>query len=122
MSIKVERKTSVYLIDVINNLLERSRENQSIFWRDIASRLNASRNHYANVNLGKLDRFVSEGDTVVIPGNLLSSGILHKKIRIAAVKASDKAKAKLAESGSEFIELKDLANENPKGTNLKIIK
>ncbi len=87
MSIKVERKTSVYLIDVINNLLERSRESQSIFWRDIASRLNSSRNHYADVNLGKLDRVVSEGDTVVIPGTLLSSGILHKKVRIAAVKA-----------------------------------
>jgi large subunit ribosomal protein L18e len=122
MSIKVERKTSVYLIDVINDLLERSRENQSIFWRDIASRLNSSRNHYANVNLGKLDRFVSEGDTVVIPGNLLSSGILHKKIKISALKISEKARQKLAASGSEFIELRDLANENPKGTDLKIIK
>ena len=122
MSVKVERKTSVYLIDVINSLLERSRENQSIFWRDIASRLNSSRNHYANVNLGKLDRFVSEGETVVIPGNLLSSGILHKKIRISALKASEKARLKLEESGSEFIELTELAKENPKGTDLKIIK
>ncbi len=122
MSIKVERKTSVYLKGVINDLLERSRDSQSVFWRDIASRLNSSRCHYAAVNLGKLDRFVGDGETVVIPGTLLSSGVLHKKIKISALNASEKAIEKLSESGSEFIELRELAKENPKGTDLKIIK
>ncbi|MEM0139054.1 MAG: 50S ribosomal protein L18e [Ferroplasma sp.] len=122
MSIKVERKTNIHLKDVINDLLERSRDSQGIFWRDIASRLNASRNHYAAVNLGKLDRFTEDGETIVIPGTLLSSGVLHKKIKISALKISERARSKLSESGSEFIELMELAKENPKGTDLKIIK
>jgi len=122
MSIKVERKTSVHLIGVINDLLERSRENNSIFWRDIALRLNSSRNHYADVNLGKLDRVTKDGDTIVIPGNLLSTGILHNKLKLSAFKVSEKAKIKLQESGSEFIELTELAKENPKGTDIKIIR
>ncbi len=122
MSIKVEKKTSVYLINVINNLLERSREGNSPFWRDISIRLNSSRRNYANVNLGKLNSMVKDGDTVVIPGFLLSAGIFDKKIKVSALKASSKAIEKLEKSGSEYVELVNIARENPRGTGIKIIR
>ncbi|KJE49565.1 MULTISPECIES: 50S ribosomal protein L18e [Acidiplasma] len=122
MSIKVERKTSIQIVNIITGLLERSRESGSPFWRDIALRLSSSRRNYAKVNLGKLNDLVNDSDVIVIPGFLLSSGIFNKKIKIAALKASPKARAKLEAAGAEYVDLQDLANENPKGTGIKIIR
>ncbi len=122
MSVKVERKTDSYLKDTVQKLLERSRESGSAFWRDIAIRLSSSRKNYATVNLGKLQAITSDDDVIVIPGYLLSSGIFNKKIKVSAFKVSEKALKKLNDAGSEFISLLDLASENPKGTNIKIIR
>ncbi len=82
MSIKVERKTSIQIVNIITGLLERSRESGSPFWRDIALRLSSSRRNYAKVNLGKLNDLVNDSDVIVIPGFLLSSGIFNKKLKL----------------------------------------
>jgi large subunit ribosomal protein L18e len=123
MSLKVERKSNPYLKDTILNLSKISREAGSVFWRDIAERLSEGRERYASINLGKIDRLVKDGETVVVPGSVLGSGYFEKKkVTVSALSISEKAREKLTSSGSKFITLEDLAKDNPKGTNFKILR
>ncbi len=122
MSIKAERKTSAQLKDVINSLLEISRESNSALWRDIAKRLSETRQNYADLNVSKISKFSTDGETIVVPGKVLGGGYLEKKVRIAAPFVSEKALTKIKDSGSEFISIVDLAREKPDGKNIKIMR
>ncbi|MCL4342554.1 MAG: 50S ribosomal protein L18e [Candidatus Thermoplasmatota archaeon] len=122
MPIDVSRKTSPVLSNTIIQLNELSRKNQSTFWRDIAEKLSAGRRRYASVDLGKIERLCNEGDTVVVPGAVLGGGNLQKKITVSALKFSSSAVDKIANVGGKHTSLVQLAEENPKGTNIKIIR
>ncbi len=122
MPIDVSRKTSPVLSNTIIQLNELSRKNQSTFWRDIAERLSAGRRRYASVDLGKIERLCNEGDTVVVPGAVLGGGNLQKKITVSALRFSSSAVDKIASVGGKHTSLVQMAEENPKGTNIKIIR
>lgn len=121
MSLKPVNKENPALKATIEELTKISRENGSIFWRDIAARLNGSRKNYSSVNLGKLDTLVKDGETVVIPGTLLGAGYFEKKATLSALKVSKSAQEKASKVGSTYKTLVELARENPKGTNIKIL-
>lgn len=122
MSLKANRKSSPILKDVIEGLTEVSRESGSSIWRDIARRLNGGDRRFASVNVSKISRMTSDGDHVVIPGTLLGSGYIDKKVTVSALRISEKAKKKLDEAGGSFKPLLEMAKENPKGTNVKILR
>ncbi len=122
MSVKTENKSSQDLKFAIENLLKVSRENNSPIWRDIAESLSGSRKNYASVNLGKISRLCKQDDVIVVPGKILGSGIIDKKLKVSALFISEKAMRKLRDSGSEFVPLEQLAEEMPKGTDVKIIR
>ncbi len=122
MSLNAENKTSEPLRNIISGLLEVSRNSNAPFWRDIAERLVAGRRRYASVDVGKIERLVSDGDTVVVPGSVLAGGYLQKKVTISAFRASPAAIKKIELGGGSFKGLNELAKENPKGTNIKIIR
>ena len=122
MSLTAQSKDSPFIKETVNELLKVSRENNSVFWRDVAKRLVGSRSSYSSVNLGKIDKFAKDGETVVVAGTLLGSGYFERKITLAALKISRGAIGKISESGAEIKSLVDLAHENPKGTNIRIFR
>lgn len=122
MSLKPDNKENPLLRETIEELTKISRENDSSFWRDIARRLNSSNRNYASINVGKLDNLVNDGETVVVPGALLGSGYFEKKAILSAFRFSKGAQEKLQKSGSTMKTLLELARENPKGTNIKILR
>lgn len=122
MSLQTTRKSSPTMKETIEKLISISRDNQSIFWRDIAERLIGGRRRYSAVNIGKINRLTSSGETVVVAGSVLGSGFIDKKITISALAITDNARKKLEENGSSFKSLEELATENPKGSNLKILR
>ncbi len=122
MAVDISRKTSPVLKETIVQLKDVSRKSESVFWRDIAERLTRGRRRYASVDLGKIERLCAEGDIVVVPGSVLGGGKIEKKITISALKFSSSAIAKIATAGGKSRSLTDLAEENPKGLNIKIIR
>ncbi len=122
MSIKADRKTSPEVEETIDTLLKVSRESESPVWRDIAKRLSGGRRRYASINVGKLNELSEEGDILIVPGSVLGEGKLTKKVVIAGLKASDTALEKISSSGSTFKKLIDLALENPKPVNVRIMR
>jgi len=122
MSIRSDEKESPYLKSTIERLLQISRENNSALWRLIAEKMSSSRSRYADVNLSKIDRIAKEGEVLVVPGTVLGSGHLSKNVTIAAFRFSKKAVDKAKNSGSTIKSLVELAQDNPKGKDIRIMR
>lgn len=113
--------TNPYLKQLIENLKKRSLELKAPIWKDISEKLSRSTRQRIQVNLSNIERNVADGETIVVPGAVLSSGNLTKKVNIAAWKFSKAAEEKIKGSNGRFMLIEELMKENPKGSNVRII-
>ena len=116
------RTTNPELIKLIRTLRKKSRENEARIWRDIADRLARSRQRRATVNVSHLNRHTEDGETVSVPGKVLGSGKMDHPIRVAAFAFSKQAESKILRAKGKCLSIQELAEENPKGTNVRIIE
>lgn len=109
--------------DINVRRLIRKLENTKIkIWKNIANTLKKARRKRIEANIGRINRVTADGDVIVIPGKVLGSGILEKKITIGALTWSGSVEEKVESSGSKIMDLEAILEENPKGSNIKIIK
>ena len=113
-------KTNPRLTDLIAALKSTSREQNADVWHDIAARLEKPRSSHAEVNLGRIERYAREDETVVVPGKVLGSGALQKPVKVAAVDFSSSAQTKIEQVG-ESVPLEQVLEENPDGSNVRVI-
>ncbi len=110
-----------YLKQLIENLKKKSLELKAPIWKDIAEKLSKPTRQRIEVNLSDIERNVTDGETIIVPGVVLSSGNLTKKINVAAWRFSKVAEQKIKKSNGKIITIEELVKENPKGSNVKII-
>ncbi|OUJ18965.1 Ribosomal protein L18E [Methanonatronarchaeum thermophilum] len=110
------------ILNLIEELKKKSRENETKIWRDIAKRLEKPQKSYAEVNLSKIERHAENGEQIIVPGKVLGAGKINKELTIAAIKFSQTAKEKLERAGAKPITITELMEQNPSGTEIKIIK
>jgi len=115
------RKTNPNLVGLIGKLKEASRTNKAPVWRDIALRLEGPASNWAEVNISRLDRHASENETVIIPGKLLGSGEIDKKLTVAAYRFSGQAREKIAKAGGQNLSIEELLVKNPTGSKVRIM-
>lgn len=120
--VKKLTKTNPNLIELIDKLYEKSRSEDAAIWRDVARRLERANRRTAEVNLSDIARHTEAGETVLIPGKVLSNGELTDKVDVVALKFSAKAQAKIENAGGECISIEDIMEANPKGSNIKIME
>jgi large subunit ribosomal protein L18e len=72
-------------------------------WKRIASELEKSTRRMPSVNLYKINKYVREGETAVVPGKVLATGNLNKKLTIAAFQFSDAALEKINKTGKAIL-------------------
>jgi large subunit ribosomal protein L18e len=106
---------------VLLETIEVLEEQEAGVWREVAENLGKVNRKRPEVNISDIERNAEDGDTVVVPGKVLGSGRLTKSVDVAAFKASRGAKQQISESG-EFMFIQDLVQENPEGSNVKVIK
>lgn len=116
------KKDNPELIKIIHDLKVKARENDAKIWRDIAQRLEGPSSNYAEVNLSRIERYANNGDVIVVPGKVLGSGILKKKVTVASLKFSKKAEEKIKNAGGRVMGIMELVDENPKGSNVRIMR
>ncbi len=114
-------KTNPNLVGLIQHLKDASRLNGAPVWRDIALRLEGPMRNWAEVNVGKLNRYASENETVIVPGKLLGAGEIAKKLTVAAYRSSGQAKEKIEKAGGKSITIEELVKMNPKGSKVRIM-
>lgn len=115
-------KTDPSLIALIDNLKAKERENGDAVWRDIAKRLEKPRKNWAETNLSKLERYAKDGETIIVPGKVLAAGSISKKITVAAYSFSESAAEAIKATGGKTMTIADLMDENPKGSNVRIMR
>ncbi len=113
---QLRRKTNVELVKTI--ILAKKNDN----WKEIGEILSGPRKNLKNINLEEIDKISQDGETIVIPGKVLSQGELNKKIKIVALNFSKKAKEKLLKTKSEVSSMLEEIKKNPKAKGIKILK
>ncbi len=116
------QKTDPTLIALINDLKAAERNNGAAIWRDIAVRLEKPRRNWAETNLSKLERYAADGETIIVPGKVLAAGSISKKITVAAYSFSEAAAEGIKAAGGSAVSIRDLMEQNPKGSKVRIMR
>ena len=103
------------------NLLKTLWNSKRRIWRNIAKKLSKPKKDHIIVNLGKINRLGKPNETIVVPGKVLATGKLEKKIILAAYAFSDECKEKISKVKGEYISIQELMKRNPEGKDIRII-
>ena len=114
-------KTNPRLTSLIADLKSTARAGGSDVWSDVAERLEKPRRTHAEVNLGRIERYARDDETVVVPGKVLGSGALRTEVTVAAVDFSSTAEAKIDRVG-DAIELEQALVDDPDGSDVRVIR
>ena len=110
---QIGKKTNSLLVETITLAYKNPK------WIEVASLLSGPRRKRKDVNLSELEKY---SGTVVICGKVLSGGDAPKKLKVAALSFSEKAKEKLLGAGCEVKNLLDEIKTNKDAKEVKIIK
>ena len=115
------KATNPVLKETLLELEKQAKKENAKIWLKVGNILSKSRKNRVAVNLMKIDKYAKEGETIVVPGKVLGTGNLTKKVIVSSFEISDKAKQKINGVGT-FMDLKSLMEKNPKGKGLKILR
>ena len=113
-------KTNNYLKQLILDLYKYSNENKTNVWRRVADDLLMPTRHKRLVNLFKIDMYTKDGDVIVVPGKVLGTGDLSRKVTVAAFSFSKSAVEKIKNAKGNAISIEELAQKNPKGKDVRV--
>ncbi len=119
---RIVQKTNPRLTTLIALLKNQSRENEAKIWREIASRLETPNRNYAEVNLSKINRYAQDGETIIVPGKVLGSGMLEQSVKVAALNFSASATSKITDAKGQCMTIEQLLRDNPKGSGVRILR
>ena len=109
--------TNPLLQELIQELKDQSRKTKVDLWRRIADDLEKPSRRRASVNIFKIDAYAKDGETAIVPGKVLATGELKKKIKVAALSFSAQAENKI----KDRLTISELMKSNPKGNKVRII-
>ncbi len=118
----MQRKTNPRLVNLISRLKTVSRTNDANIWREIAIRFESPDRNYAEVNLSKINRYANHGETILVPGKVLGSGMVDSSVRVAALNFSASATQKITDRGGQCMTIEELLDDNPKGSRVRILR
>ena len=91
------------------------------FWLQIAGILSGPRRMQIAINLNEIEKSTTEGDSIVVPGKVLSQGEISKKIAVIAFSFSERAREKLLKTKSQAISILDEIKKNPQAKGIRIL-
>ncbi|RLG38913.1 50S ribosomal protein L18e [Candidatus Alkanophaga liquidiphilum] len=111
---------NVRTVRLIEELKKKAKEEGVALWKDVAERLEKPRRRYAEVNLSKINRYSKDDEIILVPGKVLGSGKLERKVAVAALSFSKSAYESINAVG-RCMSIEELMKENPEGSNVRII-
>ncbi|MBT3404910.1 50S ribosomal protein L18e [archaeon] len=117
ISEQAHRKTNPEVVETIMTA-KKSGE----VWLNVAGMLSGSRRNCPSLNLGEIDAQAKDGETIVVPGKVLSQGNVTKKIKIIAMNFSEGAKQKIKEAKMEYKSILEEIKSNPSAEGIKILR
>lgn len=111
---QLKKKNNVLLVETIIE----SKKNPN--WILVAQLLVAPGRNLKSINLSDIES--TEGNIIVVPGKVLSGGVITKKIKVAALNFSEKAKEKLLKAGCELTSITEEIKNNKDAKGVTIIR
>jgi large subunit ribosomal protein L18e len=109
------RRTSV--------MLERAGKKQKAqIWTEASSLLSGPATLKVEVNLGRISRLTDAGDAVFVPGKVLGTGVIDRKLVVGAFAFSATARSKIEASGGSALTIAEFLKKYPKGSGVKLVK
>ncbi len=118
---KMTRTKNEQLATLIQALKTLAIQKDVSLWKRIATELEKSTRARREVNVYKLDLFAKEGELVIVPGKVLGSGALSKKVVVAALSFSTSAKDKILANKGEVLTITQLMEKNPQASKVRIM-
>ena len=112
--------TNPNLQKLIRELKEKSLAEGTKLWKRLAHDLEKPTRQRRSVNLYKLEKHAKVGETIVVPGKVLSVGEITKKLNVAAFQFSNEANQKINKVGKTMT-IQQLMKDNPKGSKVRIL-
>jgi large subunit ribosomal protein L18e len=94
---------------------------KSKFWKRVLEEVNKPSRLRREVNLYKIEQFAQDGETILVPGKVLSVGEIKKKVDVAAMKFSTEAKEKILGAKGKVLSISELLHKNPEGKKVRIL-
>lgn len=111
----VLRRTSV--------MLERAGKKQKAqIWGVASAMLSNPAKTRVAVNLGRISRVADEGQAIFVPGKVLGTGTMGKKLTVGAYSFSAGAKSKIEASGGSALSVEEFLKKYPKGSGVRLVK
>lgn len=107
-------------MELLQLLKKTAIENKAAVWKRVASDLEKSTRRRRIVNIYKIEKYTKDNDVIVVPGKVLGTGDLNKKVTVAAFNFSDEAYRKIKEKGNP-VSIRELLEKNPKGSKIKLM-
>jgi large subunit ribosomal protein L18e len=108
------------LMELVQELKKNSIENKVKIWKRLAADLEKPTRKRREVNLYKIDKAAKEDEIIVVPGKVLGTGELTKKVKVAAYNFSESACKKINSKG-QVMSIQELIKTNPKGKKVRIL-
>ncbi|MFH0898599.1 MAG: 50S ribosomal protein L18e [bacterium] len=107
---------------IIADLSTRGHKEQSKFMLELMRLVGISTRKRAEVNVSKLDRLCKKDEMIIVPGKVLSAGMITKPITISALKFSKEAEEKIKKAGGQVLTIPEMLKNNSKGTKIRMIR
>lgn len=108
------------ITELIKDLKKTSIVNKVKIWKRIAVDLEKPSRNSRVVNIFKIDKNAKSNEILIVPGKVLGTGELTRKVQVAAYNFSDSAFQKIKEKG-EALSIRELMEKNPKGKKVRIL-
>jgi len=104
-------------------MLERAGKKQkAAIWTEASSLLSSPESIRVEVNLGRISRIAGDGEAIFVPGKVLGTGVIERKVTVGAFAFSDSAKTKIEASGGSALTIGEFLKKYPKGSGVRLVK
>ncbi|MBN2459511.1 50S ribosomal protein L18e [Candidatus Woesearchaeota archaeon] len=108
------------LMELLQLLKKTAIDNNAAVWKRVASDLEKPTRQRRVVNIFKLEKHCKDNDVIVVPGKVLGTGDLKKKVTVAAYTFSGQALEKINAKG-KAMSIKEMVQNNPQGKKIKLM-
>jgi large subunit ribosomal protein L18e len=104
-------------------LLEKTgRKQKAPIWMQASGLLSSDGKERVEVNLGRISRVAGDGEAVFVPGKVLGTGVIDRKVTVGAFRFSAGARSKIEASGGSALTVEQFIKKFPKGSGVRLVR
>ena len=104
-------------------MLERDgKKEKAPIWTEASSLLSGPSSIRVEVNLGRISRIAGDGEAIFVPGKVLGTGVMGRKVTVGAFAFSEGAKSRIEASGGSALTIGEFLKKYPKGSGVRLVK